>query len=307
MTTNYQKITDRFLVAYVKNQTSVMEELLAENCKMHFSNLGDVYGKSDILRSLSWEETFDVRTVTATNYLEYTKDGFGYVTLMAHHLVAYEDISELFPFCFGGKYVFLIDPDNKIQEISFVLEYQTENTALVKGKWKLSNGLNQYDTLSCFDFSLMQQVIAKEPKADRLSDYTKLFFYCMDTGNQNVLTALIDPSLHILRPKTMGGGIIEGTAETFGTFLDESRSYYHFDQYSIAVDHQEEKDGKTVLYAQHLTPQRLGTKKLNPANKYHSFFDEDIEITFSEAERIQDITFSKVTDIHYNGFDILHF
>jgi hypothetical protein len=226
---------------------------------------------------------------------------------MAHHLVADEQGPTLFPFLFGGKYVFTIDTlANQITYISFVLEYQAENAFYVKGLWKLSNGYNDYSPLVHFNTAkALHAFNLLSDRHEKLKAKADLFFWCLDVNDYETLKQLTADAFHIVRYRTMAAGKFEGDKNTIQDFIKESHDYYALDQYSVAFRNITVQNGKTVLVGQHLTPHRTGTKKLTVNTKYHSFFDEDVFITFDAEDKIENVDIKKAVDVHYNGFDIL--
>lgn len=308
---NYEVI-DAFLTSYVKNDWQGLSSALAEDIQIQYSTVGNHTGLGDVRDALKWKESYNVHTVTTTNVLSYIEGEHTVVGLIAHHLIGNEAGSEFYPLCFGGKYVFTLDNSTgKISRICYAQEYQVENTLYIRD-WKLAG--NNPDLSAVAGFYLLKArdaAAAGSNPQEAVKELSKVFFWAMDTNNLAFAKELVTSNIHALRYKTMSYGKIETSgADELEQFIKDCRAYYAMDQYSIAIRSVDERDGALVVNASHLVPHRTGTKKLNVNTKYHSFFDEDIQITFiaeGGAWRIQDLSMKKIVDVHYNGFDILHF
>lgn len=296
MERDYQGIIEAFLISYTKNDVDKLYELLSEDVTIDYSNLGRVQGIDNVIKKLSWEENFDITRVTITNELFYNDNSKITFGLIAHHLVAYEKNNELFPLVFGGKYVIEID-DNKIRKVSFLLEYQNGNTIYVKGKWKLAQNHKDYSIVNEFN---LEKVYQKSISEKNYIDLVKLFFWCLDTKNLSFAKQMITTDFSIKRPFTVGKGMISGTYDTLEKYVDEDDAYYDLNQYSLKFNNIDEKDTIVQISAQHLTPHRTGTKKLNSLTKYSSFFDEDVSIELIKSKEkilIHKINIIKGSDV----------
>lgn len=299
-----REIVNQFLVAYTMNKLESIKERLSENIELDYTNIAPVKGREAALSALKWEQDFDVKRVTTTNRIEYVNHTY-VIGLIAHHLVSYEKSNEMFPLVFGGKYIFIVNKISKlIEKISFVLEYQAENTVYVKNGWKLSNGHNNYLCCKTFNTEYIYQtaVVNKD-----IWTLTNLFFWCLDTQDFVSLEKLVAANFTIARDQSVGHTRFEANLATLPAYVEETNRYYDLNQHSIRINSIE--DGIVItVYAQHLTPHRLGTKKLNSMTKYHSFFDEDITVTFAkDSLKIQSVDLNKVADVYYNGFEILEY
>lgn len=82
-------------------------------------------------------------------------------------------------------------------------------------------------------------------------------------------------------------------------------------QYSVAIDGARYiSDTEVNVTAQHLTPHRPGNKKLNSLTKYHTFFDEDIELTWimeGEWLKLKAVTIKRAADLAYYGYKIKNY
>lgn len=300
-----REIVKQFLVAYTSNQLDSIKDILSESVEIDYSNITPVSGRDNVISALTWTQQFDVKRVTTTNTMEYFNDNVQIVGLIAHHLVSYEKNNEMFPFVFGGKYVFTINNTTQlIERISFVLEYQAENTVYMKGLWSFANGHNNYDLLSHFDTG---KIYHKAVSERDIATLVNLFFWCLDTKDQDTLDILTAEDFNIARDQSVGHERFQADKETLSAYIKATDNYYNFNQNSIRINEINENTVITVS-AQHLTPHRLGTKKLNSMTKYHSFFDEDITVIINNSTLlIQSVDMKKVADVYYNGFDILEY
>lgn len=304
MVTNRQIIND-FLIAYTKNQLETVQDILDEQCIYQSTNIGTLTGIDNIIQNLRFSNDFDIAHVTTTNRLNYIENNFYTEGLIAHHLVSYEKNNELFPFIFGGKYTFSINTESKkITKINFVLEYQAENTIYVKGLWKLANGFNNYACLKEFNTQL---ILKNSFKMRDISNLVNLFFWALDTGETDILTTMADASFIIERDKSVGHEKFTSDISNIEQFIEDTNKYFSLNQNSIRINSIND-DNDICVYAQHLTPHRLGTKKLNSLTKYHSFFDEDITVLLDRNTlKIKSVKMQKASDVYYNGFSILEY
>lgn len=304
MVTNKQ-IINNFLTAYTNNCLDSISELLDEQVIYQSTNIGVLKGVDQIIQKLRFHQDFDLSRVTITNRLSYTENNTYVEGLIAHHLVSYEKNNELFPLVFGGKYAFHVNMDTrKITKISFVLEYQAENTIYVKGLWKQSNGRNDYADFSDFN---THTILENSIKSKDIRSLVNLFFWALDTKEMDILKALADPSFSIERDQSVGHDKFTSNIENIEEYIDATKDYFSLDQNSIRINSIEE--GSTVVVnAQHLTPHRLGTKKLNSLTKYHSFFDEDICIVLNaNTLKFISVQMKKAADVYYNGISLLEY
>lgn len=304
-----KELINEFLIAYINNDLEQHRSILHQDIQLDYSNLGIMKGKSSVLDKLSWHQNFDIKRVTTTNYLSYEEAEYEYVGLIAHHLVAYEKNNELYPLVFGGKYVFKIDLATQlIKNISFVLEYQGENTIFVKDYWILASKNHSYNSFKDFNlFELLNQMECL-PDKNKYSQLSKLFFWCLDTKDLEILYRVITPDFTISRDKSVGHDKFKANAETLDSFITLINDYFDLDQSSVRITEVIEENDFYIIQAQRLTPHRLGTKKLNSITKYHSFFDEDITLWINKkTSKIRSINMSKAADVFYQGFPILEF
>lgn len=300
-----KEMIQKFLIAYTENDLISIRDLLSDDIEIDYSNIPSARGFDSVASALKWDEQYDVKRVTTTNYLSYEAGHYEYIGLIAHHLVSFEKNNEMFPLVFGGKYVFKVNLHTKvIENISFVLEYQAENTIYVKDKWKLSNGQNDYSLLSGFDtITVLQNAFEKQD----IRSIVNLFFWCMDTNDSEILDRLCSDKFTISRDKSVGHERFTADKSNLSQFILNTNNYYALNQNSIRINEINYGDSVTVS-AQRLTPHRLGTKKLNSTTKYHSFFDEDISIVLSrQSLKIESVDMKKAADVFYNGFQLLEY
>jgi hypothetical protein len=293
MAGNYEMI-DQFLSAFLRNDCADIASVLDDNISIDFSTVGKHQGKKDVLKALEWK-SFEIHTITVTNELSYLlENGYKKVALIAHFMAGFERGPQLYPVCFGGKFVFTLYK-NKILKITYVQEYQAENTLFIK-EWKLAKRISN---LSSLDFDL-NQILAKNPDKKTL---VKVFFWALDGKDMDILQAISDSNLHISRLRTMSYGpkFEANSFDTLEHFIDESKNYYSMDQYSLTIRNEDENS----VTASHLIPYRLGTKKLNSSTKYNAYYDEDIIVRFKD-NKIADVEIKKITDFSPVAFDIRH-
>ncbi|MFQ9514384.1 MAG: hypothetical protein ACLRZ9_01015 [Eubacterium sp.] len=302
---DYRKITNNFLTYYIENDYNNLSLILSENLTTNYSNLPNVNDKKSLLHGLKWEYSYDVKRVTTTNFMHYIDGKYAFVGLIAHHLVSFEKNNEMFPLTFGGKYVFKINCETAmIEDISFVLEYQAENTIYIKDKWVLSNGQNNYSSFCNFDSN---KIYSESIKKCDFKTLTNLFFWCLDTQNLTLLDNLCSDSFFISRDKSVGSDNFTADKNNIEQFIHDTNKYYALNQNSIKINNIQ-YDSIITINAQRLTPHRLGTKKLNSLTKYHSFFDEDIVITINPSTlKFESIVMKKVADVFYNGITLLEY
>ncbi|MGG5318545.1 hypothetical protein [Enterococcus sp. AZ072] len=310
---NYQTIINNFLIAYTNNDSEGMQKLLSSDVSINYSNLGSAKGIEAVLRALCFEENFDVFTVNTTGIMTYTLNDKFVEALTVHHMVADEKFNTLYPLVFGGKYVFIIDRlSNKIEEISFVLEYQAENTSYMINKWNFSTGKNNYKGLNKFSLKSYLNSLRFEMHLDnKAKDYSKILFWCLDTGEVDILREIVTKDFLIQRDKSVGEEIFSGAPDSLDQYISETRAYFDLDQNSIALKEVHLIDSGLIVEGQHLTSHRLGTKKLNSLTKYHTFFDEDVSIELTKTNdcdlRIRKVQMKKAADVHYNRVSIINY
>ena len=313
MVNNYQRIIDDFLVAYTTNELQKHFHLLTETVEISYSNIGQAIGLKQVLTKLAWNLNFNINMVTTSNRIGYTSKGKYIDALIAHHLIGFEENNELFPLLFGGKYVFVIDiKTEKIEKIFFVLEYQTENTSFVKTTWKLTNGFNDYTSFSIFNPNTALEFIKRETLnvIETAIALSKLFFWCLDTQDKDFLLNVVSDDFKIVRDSNNENIYFQGNKTNLLDYISDTNQYFDFNQHSIKINKSENLGTEIRILAQHLTPQRMGTKKINTLTKYHSFFDEDIEIVCSSAEQqltIKSVKICKAVEISYNSFMIVNY
>lgn len=300
-----RQIINNFLTAYTGNRLDSIQDLLDEHVIYQSTNMGTLTGKAQVIQKLKWDHDFDIARVTTTNRLSYTDNDTYIEGLIAHHLVSYEKNNELFPLVFGGKYVFHVSLNTyKIIKICFVLEYQAENTIYVKGLWKQSNGWNDYSCLSDFNTHF---ILDNSMRNRDIYSLVNLFFWALDTAEIDILKALTAPSFTITRDKSVGHDKFVSSIENIEEFITATNKYFSLNQNSIRINSINESTTISIN-AQHLTPHRLGTKKLNSLTKYHSFFDEDISIVLDlNTLKLTSVEMKKAADVYYNGFSILEY
>ena len=303
-------LIEQFLIAYTKNQLSKIIDILDENITIHYSTIGFHSGINNVLNILKFNQLFDINTVTISNEISYNDNEIDNFYLIVHHLLANESESELYPLCFGGKYVFKINTvTNKIIEINYSQEYQVENTLYIKD-WNFAKKVSDLSIIaSSFDINRAYSSIMKTNDINKIaSDLVKLFCLALDSNNIDFINQIVTDDVHLVRPKTMSYGQFEALNKSeIPQFINDTKEYYSMDQYSITINHIQNKENIT-LNLSHLIPHRTGTKKLNVNTKYHSSFDEDITITLINNNNkllIKEFICNKITDIHYNGFNLL--
>ena len=304
-----QELIDNFLIAYITNDISECSRYLSDSISIQYSNIGYRTGKQQVLEALKWNEDFDVKHITTTNTLSYQTKNKTVTGLIAHHMVSYEKNNEMFPFIFGGKYVFITDTtDNLIEKINFVLEYQGENTIYMKGKWNFTESDIVYSALKPFNFSeLYSHITCLITSEERIKQLCSLFFWLLDIGDLNTISQLISDDFTISREPYVGHTNFSANKDNLKSFIQATKNYYNLNQYSICFNNIYTDANDTVLDAAHLTPHRLGTKKRSYLTKYHSFFDEDVVIRLNAKEKIKSVIFTKSADVHYNGFQLLKY
>ena len=303
---NYKMIINTFLTAFTENKLSTITDILDIDILFCSSILPEIHGCKKLIDQLSWDQKFDVMHVTVTNRMSDQSSDCYQEALTAHHLVSYEKYNQMYPLVFGGKYLFEINSDtHKITKISFVLEYQAENTIYLKDRWNLSDGFNDYAVLNDFHFD---HVYAHALETRNIPDLVSLLFWAFDTSDIHHLQTLCDDKFQIARDQSVGHSRFTSSLSDLSQYLNDTRAYYAMDQHSVRINSVTETDGLITVYAQHLTPHRLGTKKLNSATKYHSFFDEDILITLNSPDlKFISVDMKKAADVFYNGFEILEY
>ncbi|MCB6345177.1 hypothetical protein [Enterocloster lavalensis] len=310
---DYSKMVDEFLISYTEGSLKNSTGILADDIMVNYSNLGKFKGKAQVMEALRLPDDYDVKTVTTSNRMEYSDHGNYYVALVAHHLLSFEKYNEMFPLLFGGKYVFTISESRQlITSVSFVLEYQAENTVYVKDFWEFADGFNDYNALSGFDLlRFLKQSNLESDKTIVAAQLSKLFFWCLDTEAMDILEALTTADFVINRAKVVGSDKIVGNHDNLSAFIKEDKSHYDLSQYSVAIDGARYiSDTEVNVTAQHLTPHRPGNKKLNSLTKYHTFFDEDIELTWimeGEWLKLKAVTIKRAADLAYYGYKIKNY
>lgn len=302
---------DTFLHAFTTNNREALKSVLADDVQINFSTIGTHQGLENVCNALAWNENYMIHTVTVTNVMSYKENGSTVTALIAHHMIANERGPELYPLCFGGKYVFTTDDKTgKITKVDYAQEYQVENTLYIR-HWNLATRISNLAAVDCFDLDKAYDaaVAISDPEQVAIA-LSYLFFWAVDKKDMGMIRKLAAENLHMIRMKTMSYGKFETSGiENVEQFIDESKAYYSMDQYSISVNNVASTDDKIIVNTSHLIPYRLGTKKLNVNTKYHAFFDEDIIITFTKTDngfRIEDVTMKKIVDIRSHGFEIKH-
>lgn len=303
-----QELIDNFLISYITNNMPLCSDCLSDSISVQYSNIGQKEGRQQVIDALKWDEDFDVQTVTTTNAISYQNGNRSVTGLMAHHMLSYEKNNEMFPFVFGGKYVFTVNTEeNAIENITFVLEYQGENTIYMKDKWKFAGDVVDYQLIKrYFSFDeLYKNINCMSDRDERLRQLCSMFFWLLDIGDTEALSPLISDDFTISREPYVGNTVFSADKDGLASFIQCTKSYYQLNQYSICFNQIYTEAEDTVLDASHLTPHRLGTKKLNYLTKYHSFFDEDVTVHVNPEGKIKSVVFKRSADVHYNGFILL--
>ncbi|MDT2659224.1 hypothetical protein P7E02_05055 [Enterococcus hulanensis] len=310
---NYQNIINTFLVAYTEKDLKTMSSILVPDIRISFSNLGSFEGNKNVVKALTFEDNFSISSISTTGSMGYSLNDKYINAITAHHMVANEKYNILYPFTFGGKYVFVINNvTNLIEEIYFVLEYQAENTSYFINKWGFSTGKNEYDILESYDPStFLGSLKFEKDTVKKIKMISSLFFWCLDTYDSDTIFKLITPDFFMQRDQSVGDKVFSCTKGNLQKFILDTKNYFDLDQNSLAINDIKLDDEVATVLGQHLTPHRLGTKKLNALTKYHTFFDEDIMIEFSKSDKsdlkIKKIVMTKAADVHYNRISILNY
>jgi hypothetical protein len=282
-----------------------VRELLSENIKVEYSNLGSFEGREEVLKHLRLHQNYDEQTVTVLNVLSYTEGNKTITAFIGQHMNLLADIPVIYPVVYGGKYVFVLDNQTGlIEEIRFVLEYQGENTFFLS-HWKLAKNQRDYRPLDVFDPRKQWEQICKEPVEDRVRDTLRLLCWSLDTHNMSMLEKLVCPDAGLSREKTYSNGAIRGTGAEIGTWIEEIENYYDLNQYGYKIENMEQTEDGWRVTAQLLSPQRLNTKKMHNGNKYHSFFEEETTICLDQDLKLKEWESVKLSEIQYNGFSLL--
>jgi len=305
---DYKTIIINYLKRLQNNDIVGLQNLLEEDVSLNYSNFPSSSSKNCLEIISKWNNNFEVKTVQVSGFLQYYDEANVHILLDAHNLVANENNTEIFPFLYGGKYIFSINERGKIYKVDYNLMYISENTIYAQDFWdnhslRIRKLKNNISIEKCISF-----IYRQEAKSEIVKSLTKLFFHCIDSHEFSIISLMIAEKFEITRFKTMKLGIIKGNKENLEGFIKECNAYYDLDTYSIKINRILSEDEKYIVHAQHLTPQRVGTKKLNVATKFHSFFDEDIILEFVEENNrilLENVKFDKNVDIHYNGFQVL--
>lgn len=308
-TSKYFEIVNKYLVAYLDNDKNTLEKIVDQNIKAVYSTIGKIKGKKELIEKLYWKEEYDIRTVTTTNVMSYYDNGYIIIGLIAHHLIANERNRQFYPLSFGGKYVFKLNKsDAKIEDVYYAQEYQVENTMYIKS-WEFAKRIPDLAAIHCFDLQKMLTQADNKSLEERLREYTYIYFWALDTRNEEVLRQMSKDDLHMLRYKTMSYGKFEFKGiEGLSNFIDENRNYYMQDNFSITIRKVLYNEDKIIVKASHLLPSRTGTKKLNINTKYHTFYDEEIFVTFekeADTYKVADVAMEKLADVQLNGYKLL--
>lgn len=296
---------DTYLKAYSCGQLETVKDILSENFVADYSNLGRFEGRDAALKGLAFKRSYDDQTVTVLGRMSYQEGDKTVVALIGQHMNLTADIPVIHPVVYGGKYVFILNADGRIEKVSFVLEYQGENTFYLS-HWKLAKKVRDYTILSDFDpGKALEHIRAQDDEKLRVRDTMRLLWWSMDTHNFSLLGELIRPEAVLSREKTYANGTMEGTGTDVAGWLETVESYYALSQHGYQINEIKKTADGWQVTAQLLSPHRLNTKKMHNANKYHSFFEEECTAKLDSELKITELKSIKMAEIKYNGFDIL--
>lgn len=303
----YLKIIDLFMSAYLKGDMHSIDDILADDIEIHYSTIGDYYGKEEVRKALLLTDHYDIHTTTITNEMSYIDGQYEVFGMIGHHLIGNEQGSEFYPLCFGGKYVFVFQ-HSLIEKIYYSQEYQVENTIYIKN-WKLASHYSNLEKVKGFD--LMKVCSHKQDEKTDIAQLVKAFFWAFDACDMDCISQIVSDDIFLQRQKTMAYGTMECHGlDHVSAFIQENKDYYSMDQFSITIRSITPLEDGYIVKGSHLIPHRVGTKKLNVHTKYSSFFDEDfiIDIKLTDGKyKISRIIFTKIVDVHLNGFEVLHY
>lgn len=295
------QIIKEFFDAYNRKEWSLLAGVLSDQLCADYSTIGTGYDKENFIEKAKLTQLFDIQTTTLANLISYHDDGCSIVLFNAHHLNAYEEEPYFYPVVFGGKYEFVInDNTHLIEHISFVLQYHAENTYFLDG-CNLSH--TNIELLKNFDSEKQWKAIMR--KESMVNDIVLLFYHCFDLHDTVMIDKLLDKNAILSNEKTYANGSIIGSAETITNYIKDVEDYYVMSQHSIRINNIEKDEYGYVVEAQLLSPQRLNTKKLMMSNKYHTFFEEIIQIKLNENFKITMVEHKKMSEIYNNGYHVL--
>lgn len=303
----YLNTIDLFMTSYLKNEISFASKMFADDIEIHFSTIGEFYGKYSVIKALELNSQYAIHTTTITNEMSYFENGRMIYAFIGHHLLADEKDSELYPVCFGGKYIFIFEKD-KIIEICYEQEYQVENTIYLKS-WHLASHYSDLQYVQKFKLDKFLNQTTNE--THYIKNLVNAFFWALDIQDMQFIFDIVTDDIYLERQKTMAyGQIIAISKDNIKKFIIQNKEYYSMDQYSIKINEIIKSQDFYIVKGSHLVPQRLGTKKLNVHTKYVSFFDEDFELKIScknNEYMIKSVIFRKMIDMYMNSIDIIRY
>lgn len=128
---------EEFVTALENFQPEKIGELVTEDVRGHFSNVGESEGKDELIKSLMWKgREMNVSRRRITNFVVRTEGDRAQQSAYVMSLIGYDNGSFLFPFEFGGKYVVSWrdqDGEWKIKEIRYDMDWEKGNTYFAEG------------------------------------------------------------------------------------------------------------------------------------------------------------------------------
>lgn len=273
---------EAFVTALEAFQPDQIENLLTEDVRGHFSNVGETKGKEDLINALTWKGMeMNVSRRRIANFVVRTCDDKAQQSAYVMSLIGYDNGSFLFPFEFGGKFLisWIQAKDGwKMTEIRYDMDWEKGNTYFAKDwnfiDYKIFAG---HKPMINSEFESPWAVIPENDEAltDKELIVENMFKYSF--GLDNCDWTLHHDSYTDDVVFYAGNSVMESGA---GNLINNFKNTSHKEpalQHAIKIVDVQIEDDEAILYGYRMEPHRLGSKNLNRDTLHQSFYSAKYE------------------------------
>lgn len=296
-----KQVFEAYVTALENFDADAVGELVTEDVKGHYSNLGELEGKAALIEGLRWKGMkMNTSRRRVLNFVVHTNGDLAQMSGYVMSLIGYDDGKFLFPFEFGGKYVITlrrIDGSWKMSEIRYDMDWEKGNTYFAKD-WKFIDYKiyaghrpmisSEYDSPWAAIPENDEQLTDEEQIKENMFKYSFGLDNCDWTLHKDSYT---DDIVFYAGKSVMESG----ARNLINNFKNTSHKEPAL-EHAIKITKIEVNGDEATMYGWRVEPHRLGSKNLNRDTLHQSFYSAKYENKLRKVDGKW-----KMFEIHYQA------
>jgi len=296
-----KQVFEAYVTALEEFAPERIGELVTDDVKGHYSNLGELSGRQELVDALRWKGLpMNISRRQILNFVVHTSGDRAQQSAYVMSLMGYDNGKFLFPFEFGGKYVISYvrtDSGWKMAEIRYDLDWEKGNTYFAKD-WNFIDYTifaghkpmisSEYDSPWAAIPENDEELTDEEQIAENMFKYS----FGLDNCDWAVHRDSYTDDIVFYAGKSV---MASGARNLINTFKNTSHKEPAL-EHAIKITKIEVNGEEATMYGYRVEPHRLGSKNLNRSTLHQSFYSAKYENKLRKVNGKW-----KMYEIHYSA------